>query len=90
MNKKKEIQDIAYCFNCKTYFEDNLKDGNGWTCCPKCKGAYRFNVLQLTNDERDGLGLELQDEMVIEFKTIKQFNRLVKVMRNLIKKSGAK
>ena len=45
---------IAYCLNCKKYFDMNLTDGQGFICCPECKGAYQFNVMQLDYSKEEG------------------------------------
>lgn len=80
----KKIHDVAYCLNCNKYFDEDLKDGQGFVCCPECKKAYRFNVIQLTYDDNEGYGIELQDEFVITFRDKREFNKLFRVMEKLI------
>lgn len=83
-----KIHDVAYCFHCKKYYDENLTDGQGFICCPNCKGAYRFNVMQLSYEKPDGYCIQVQDEFVLNFKDKKQFNNLMFLMRNLLKKAN--
>jgi len=78
---------VAYCLNCKKFFNENLTDSQGFICCPNCQGAYRFNVMQLCYYPKEGYDIQIQDSMIINFRDRKEFNKIIKLMRELIRRS---
>lgn len=78
---------VAYCLHCKKFFNEDLTDGNGWICCPECKGGYQFNIMQLKSYDKEGYTIEIQDELIINFRDQKHFDSIIKKMQKLINKS---